>query len=258
MIAEKLKKLPFLQVLVLLFLTVPVFAQDDADIYSLWPFTDKDNVSLQAASSLHKPARFWREKIIVNGTELQLDISLVEDRLKDIRLQLGKLFRGRQDVFMGGNANSILLQEIQKDGSLKRQYYLELSGIQPVLLFEMVLPPGQRKHAAEEDWPAELPFVHGATELTSMRFPARDAVYGACCFREKLMPQVLGEMTDALGAMGWEKVSREADNVFEGTGEVFLKDNAGKLLILGIVNEPGGRGVRVSMYTRAIHEGEEK
>lgn len=66
------------------------------------------------------------------------------------------------------------------------------------------------------------------------------------------MPQVLGEMTNSLEAMGWQKVSREADNVFEGTGEVFLKDNSSKLMILGIAPDADGRGVRVSMYTRPI------
>ena len=200
---------------------------------------------------MQKTSRFWQEKIVVNGTELMLDISLVETPLKELQVNLSKFFSGRKDVFIGGNSNSILLQEIQKDGSLKRQYYLELSGIHPVLLFEMIIPPGRRKYS-EEDWPSELPFVHGAENMTSMKFPVRNAVYGAFSLKEKLMPQVLGEMTNSLEAMGWQKVSREADNVFEGTGEVFLKDNSSKLMILGIAPDADGRGVRVSMYTRPI------
>lgn len=72
------------------------------------------------------------------------------------------------------------------------------------------------------------------------------------------MPQVLGEVTDQLVSMGWEKVSREADHVFEGTGEVFLKDNGTQLMILGLVSHNGGEDVRVSMYTRPIRKGEQK
>lgn len=250
MLAEPFRKQKLLPVLVLLFFALPVFSQD-ANIYSLWPFSENGNVSLESAASMQKVSRFWQEKIIVNGTELQLDISLVETPLKELQVTLSKLFSGRKDVFIGGNSNSILLQEIQPDGSLKRQYYLELSGIHPVLLFEMVIPPGRRKYS-EEDWPAELPFVHGAENMTSMKFPVRNAVYGAFSLKDKLMPQVLGEMTDQLESMGWQKVSRESDNVFEGTGEVFLKDNSSKLMILGIAPDADGRGVRVSMYTRPI------
>ena len=250
MLAEPFRKQKFLPVLVLLFFALPVFSQD-ANIYSLWPFSENGNVSLESAASMQKVSRFWQEKIIVNGTELQLDISLVETPLKELQVTLSKLFSGRKDVFIGGNSNSILLQEIQQDGSLKRQYYLELSGIHPVLLFEMIIPPGRRKYS-EEDWPAELPFVHGAENMTSMKFPVRNAVYGAFSLKDKLMPQVLGEMTDQLESMGWQKVSRESDKVFEGTGEVFLKDNSSKLMILGIAPDADGRGVRVSMYTRPI------
>lgn len=250
MLAEPFRKQKLLPVLVLLFFALPVFSQD-ANIYSLWPFSENGNVSLDSAASMQKVSRFWQEKIIVNGTELKLDISLVETPLKELQVNLSKLFSGRKDVFIGGNSNSILLQEIQPDGSLKRQYYLELSGIHPVLLFEMIIPPGRRKYS-EEDWPSELPFVYGAENMTSMKFPVRNAVYGAFSLKDKLMPQVLGEMTDQLESMGWQKVSRESDNVFEGTGEVFLKDNSSKLMILGIAPDADGRGVRVSMYTRPI------
>lgn len=250
MMRELLRNLKLLLFPALLFFAAPVFAQD-ANIYSLWPFSDSGSISLETSASMQKTSRFWQEKIVVNGTELMLDISLVETPLKELQVNLSKFFSGRKDVFIGGNSNSILLQEIQKDGSLKRQYYLELSGIHPVLLFEMIIPPGRRKYS-EEDWPSELPFVHGAENMTSMKFPVRNAVYGAFSLKEKLMPQVLGEMTNSLEAMGWQKVSREADNVFEGTGEVFLKDNSSKLMILGIAPDADGRGVRVSMYTRPI------
>lgn len=250
MMRELLRNLKLLLFPALLFFAAPVFAQD-ANIYSLWPFSDSGSISLETSASMQKTSRFWQEKIVVNGTELMLDISLVETPLKELQENLSKFFSGRKDVFIGGNSNSILLQEIQKDGSLKRQYYLELSGIHPVLLFEMIIPPGRRKYS-EEDWPSELPFVHGAENMTSMKFPVRNAVYGAFSLKERLMPQVLGEMTNSLEAMGWQKVSREADNVFEGTGEVFLKDNSSKLMILGIAPDADGRGVRVSMYTRPI------
>ena len=250
MMRELLRNLKLLLFPALLFFAAPVFAQD-ANIYSLWPFSDSGSISLETSASMQKTSRFWQEKIVVNGTELMLDISLVETPLKELQVNLSKFFSGRKDVFIGGNSNSILLQEIQKDGSLKRQYYLELSGIHPVLLFEMIIPPGRRKYS-EEDWPSELPFVYGAENMTSMKFPVRNAVYGAFSLKEKLMPQVLGEMTNSLEAMGWQKVSREADNVFEGTGEVFLKDNSSKLMILGIAPDADGRGVRVSMYTRPI------
>lgn len=224
------------------------------DVYSLWPFSDADTATLDAVSALQNPAKFWSEKIIVNGTELQLDISLLETPIGELHKNYRQLFHGRKDVLMGGNSNSLLLQQVQKDGSLKRQYYLELSGIYPVLLFEMVLPPGLRKPTAD-DWPAELPFLQGAEDITCMNFPVRDATFGAFRIDNALVPQVLSDLALRLEGMGWEKVARETDAVFEGSGEVFLKDGASRILILGVSKTRNGDGVRVSMYTRAISSG---
>lgn len=85
-----------------------------------------------------------------------------------------------------------------------------------------------------------------------MSFPVRKAVYGAYRVPNSTNAQVLSDLAERLKANGWSPVSRESDNVFTGSGEVFLKENPSSILILGTVQEKDRNGVRVSMYSRPL------
>lgn len=222
-----------------------------ADVYWLWPSGGRDSGE-SASAALEKmlnPKPFWKEKIQVNGTDLELRISLVECPLTEI----AELLRAerKSNVSLMAGANSILLQEARPGGSLLRRYFLQLSGVHPALLFEMALPPDM-KTMDPAAWPADLPLIAGAEDLTLMKFPARSALFGAYTVRNASVPQTLDDLTVRIGALGWERVSRESDHVFEGTGEVFLKEKPSALLILGLRQENGRKAVRVSLYTRPL------
>lgn len=234
---------------ILLLLTAAALPQLRADIFSLLPFSPRNPASLTALSDSMGPKRFWKEKINVNGTDMFMEIFLIDRSLRDIAAQVrqGK----KQNIAVFANSNSLLLEEPGKDGSLLRTYYLELSSVRPVLQFKMLIPAG-RKTMKAADWPSELPLVAGAEELTCMRFPARNALYGGFLVRKAVVPQVLSDMSDRIAAKGWNPVSREADNVFKGSGEVFMKENPSSIMILGIARDSSGKGVRVSIYTRNL------
>ncbi len=217
-----------------------------ADVYTLWPFKDR-TASLSAYTEFFQPKKFWTERIRVNGRDLELEIFLIDMPLAEIAKKIPSSLDPEIQVLNG--ANSLLLQEKQNDGSMKRVYFLSLSGIQPVLQFQMVLPP-ERLIPARQDWPAELPYMENAAEVTCMEFPVRNAVFGAFFLENTTVPQALGNLTSGITASGWEKVSRESDHVFSGSGEVFMKSNPQSIMILGIVKN--GDGVRVSMYSRPL------
>lgn len=231
----------------MLFLPLPL----SADVYWLWPSAGNISGGLPVPELVKvlNPKPFWKENIQVNGMDLVLRISLIDRPLTDI----ATLLRTKHDrnTSLMVNSNSLLLQETRPDGSLLRQYFLQLSGVQPALSFEMVLPP-DRKKMDPGSWPAELPLIAGSEDLTFMKFPVRSALFGAYTVRNASVPQTLDDLAVRIGALGWERVSRESDNVFQGTGEVFLKEKPSSLLILGLRKESAGKGVRVSIYTRPL------
>ncbi|MBR3707923.1 MAG: hypothetical protein IKM17_02800, partial [Lentisphaeria bacterium] len=112
-------------------------------------------------------------------------------------------------------------------------------------------PPGRRT-ATRNDWTKELPLIADAEDMTCMEFPVRRAAFGAFLLKNATVPQVLSDLTVRIRAMGWEQVSREADDVFTGSGEVFLKHDPYSIMILGVTAH--NDGVRVSMYSRPIEK----
>ncbi len=233
-------------------LVLPLAAR--ADVFTLWPFSPDRNDGTMSTASMDKvfdAKNFWREDIVVNGSPMTLNVALLEtDRpfTELARLLIGRAGKG---VAVSANANSLLMQEPQADGSMLRRYYLQLSGVSPVLLFQIVLPKDRHK-CGVEDWPADLPFIMDATELVCMKFPARDAVYGSFTVQGAQVQQVMNDLSARIMANGWSAVSQEVENLFEGSGEVFLKEDPQAVFILGIAPMPGNSGVKVSMYTRKL------
>jgi len=158
-----------------------------AEVFSLLPFSTKDPASLTALSDSMDPKRFWTERINVNGADMTMEIYLVNRTIRDVAAQVRST--KSKDVSVFANSNSLLLQEVRKDGSILRTYYLELNGVSPVLEFKMVIPAKHRTLNAA-DWPSELPLIAGAKELTCMRFPVRNAVYGSFLLPNATVPQV--------------------------------------------------------------------
>lgn len=224
-------------------LSVPLYGE----VYSLWPFSGSGSSAetLSGAESRN----FWKEKIRVNGTDMELEIFLLERTLKDVAGSLRKDSGRKQNVYAAGN--SLLVEEAEKNGSVKRTFYLELPGVHSLLQFQMILPPGRRT-ATRNDWTKELPLIADAEDMTCMEFPVRRAVFGAFLLKNATVPQVLSDLTVRIRAMGWEQVSREADDVFTGSGEVFLKHDPYSIMILGVTAH--NDGVRVSMYSRPIEK----
>ncbi len=217
-----------------------------AEVYKLFPFNRK-SASLTEIAEYSQPKKFWTEQIRVNGKMLTLEIFLLETTLEDLAKTIAAGVKPEVQTMHG--ARSILLQEKQPDGSMKRVYYLALNGIRQVLQFQMVLP-AERLIPARKDWHDQLPYMEDAKDVTCMEFPVRGAVFGAFQLEKTTVAQTLDSMSSKISALGWEQIGRERDQVFTGSGEVFMKSNPQSMLILGVTQN--GDGVRVSMYTRPL------
>lgn len=222
---------------ILILLTVPLLLP--AEVFSLWPFSGSRSLGTDDAT---RPASLWTEKVIVNGRSLDLAVSLNQNPLDVCYRNLRKLY---PDASFAANANSLLVEYKLKNGLRRRLYLLSISGIYPVISFSMDLPPADMKPS---DWPAEFPLPAGATPVMTMRFPKRDAVYGAFS-SEFDIQQTLPGLAASLKSMGWNSVSGEHLNPADGTGEVFLKNDPPSLLIIGLTPQKE-RGCFGSLYQR--------
>lgn len=231
-----------------------------ADVYSLWPFSAQDLKNAEKKENGEKktlppgvlpvqPKNFWQEDVIVNGNKLRLNIYLLEGKWEEIAAY------ARQNAVKGsalmGNSNSLYIQNPVKNGMILRTYYLHLSDTYPMLMFQMSLPQNRLK-MARNLWPQELPLLSNAENLNCMQFPARDALYGSYDVADKSVSQVLSTISANAAAAGWAPVSGETKQLYEGAGEVFHKEDPSRVLILGLQELPGGKGTRITLYTRKL------
>lgn len=235
-----------------LFLNVSLLA----DVYSLWPFMPpKDTKKVQdqkdgvPAGVPVQPKRFWQEDVIVNGNKLRLNIYLLEGKWEEIAAH-AKQTAVKGSAIMG-NSSSLYIQNPVKDGMILRTYYLNISDRYPMLMFQMSLPQNRLK-MAKNLWPESLPLLNNATELNCMQFPARNALYGSYDMVNMNISQALSTLSATVAAGGWAPVSGESKMLHGGSGEVFYKENPSRVLILGLQELPGGKGTRVSLYTRQL------
>ena len=210
-----------------------------AEVFSLWPFSGNESIGVEEAT---RPAPLWTEKVIVNGRSLELGVALNRNSLEVCRNNLRKLY---PNASFAENANSLLAEIKLKNGLRRRIYLLAIDGIYPVISFSMDLPPSGMKAG---EWPSEFPLPPGATPVMTMRFPARNAVYGA--FTSSFdVRQTLPSLASSLQSMGWSSVSGEHQNPLTGSGEIFLRNDSSSMLVIGLTPRKDG-GCFGTIYQR--------
>lgn len=228
-----------------------------ADVYVLWPFSPpKDTKPVQGgaqndlpAAAPVRPKKFWQEDVIVNGNKLRLNIYLLEGKWDEIAAHAKKTAVKGSAIM--GNSSSLFIQNPPENGLIQRTYYLHLSGEYPMLMFQMSLPEN-RLNMAKKQWPQEFPLLNNATNLNCMQFPARNALYGSYDVTTMNKNQALSTVSATIALAGWVPVSGESRMQHEGSGEVFYKEKPSRVLILGLQEIPGGKGTRISLYTRQL------
>lgn len=232
--------------MLLLLLAAPFCCQ--AEVYSLWPFGKgkSGSAAFTAPSDTLPTRRFWKEKVRVNGTDLVMDISIVDLPYDDAVAVLRKTFPG---AVTARNASGFMLSLIEKDGKQKRVLLLSLAGANPTLQFSMDLPP-RTGTAAQADWPKTIPLPAGAERLFVIHFPERKADFASCFMPGQTRPQVLADMASRLQAQGWNAASGEIADPFRSSGEVFFKEKPMEILLLGAAEKE--QGVMMTVYTRPL------
>lgn len=210
------------------------------DVFSLWPFSASGG-SIEDAV---KPVDLWTERILVDGHPLEMSISLLQNDFASCEANLRKMY---PKASFAANRNSLLVEIRKKNGIRRRLYLLALEGVYPAILFSMDLPPGKLNPG---EWPSEFPLPGGAVPVSVMRFPQRNAVYGA--FTSPFDGgQVLGDLAASLKSAGWKSVSSEHRDPFTGTGEVFLNDTSSEILVIGFSPMKKG-GCFGTLYKRKL------
>lgn len=232
-----------------MFLTIVASAPLHADVFSLWPFSGNQaqggNGSGNLASIL-EPKAFWNEKLSINGTQLELNIGLVDLSMRDaVNLLRAQFPKAR----FAANESSVLFEQPLNKKMRRRIYLLKLHGVNQLLQFSMDVPE-KMPEAPLSLWPSELPLPPGAKELQVMQFPKRNATFGAFT-SIYTKEQVLADMTALLRAAKWTPMSKESENVFQGTGNLFMKQSPMSILLLGTLPIEKNE-TRVNLYLRPV------
>lgn len=218
----------------------------NADVFSLWPFaTSKSGASNTDMSNALSQKKLWDEKVIVNGNELSLGISLLDTPMDEAVAAMRRLFP-KASIAM--NSNSALFEIKLADGTRRRTYLVELNGMAPVLQFSMDVPPSSE--ISKPVWPENLPLPPGATPMLTMKFPKRNSDYGMFSSPYN-KDQVINDIMKSLNAAGWKSAGKESSSNPElSTGDVFIRDNPLEIMILGVTGTNGT--CRGTMYARPL------
>jgi len=236
-------------------LAVPCVSR--ADVFSIWPFgggakAGSADVSAESAedtlTALVGATQFWSEKVTVNGQNLTMKISMSDQPLSLVRSSVLKLF---PDAQVAGNENSLLMRRPLSDGGSQRIFLLQLRGMNPLLQFTTVLPKDRVAECPIGLWPAEFPLVSGASNLQLMKFPNRGSLFGTYEIADSEMGPVVDDLAAKIGYAGWVPATIEHSDLFEGSGEIFMKKDPDELLLFGAVRDVTGT-VQVSFYTRKL------
>ena len=220
------------------------------DVFTIWPFSGggakpSGNNSGSNVIDILQATKLWSEPVIINGRRLSLGISLVRSDLKTCVIQLRDLY---PKASMARNSNSVLMNIKLANEMQRRIFLIELNGPFPVIAFSMDIP---KKIPDRFSWPSDIPIPSGATPISYMEFPKRDATYGHFSFTAASASQALGEMKSSLSAMGWKAVTRESSTSI-AEGEIFLRDNPKSIMIVNLSlskNSSTGKG---SVYLRPL------
>ena len=227
-----------------------------ADVFSIWPFGGGARVGADISAesaedtlaALTGSTQFWSEKVTVNGQNLTMKISMSDQPLSRVRSSVLKLF---PDAQAAGNENSLLMKRPLSDGGSQRIFLLHLRGMNPLLQFTTVLPKDRVAECPRSLWPAEFPLMPGAQNLQLMQFPNRGSFFGTYEIADSEMGPVADDLVAKIGHAGWAPATIEHSDLFEGSGEIFMKKDPDELLLFGAVRDATGT-VQVSFYTRKL------
>ena len=229
-----------------------------ADVFSIWPFgsgaakSGTSDISAESAedtlASLLDATQFWSEKVTINGQDMTMKISMSDQSLPLVRASVMKMF---PDAQAAGNESSLLMRRPLQDGASQRIFLLQLRGMNPLLQFTTVLPKDRAQECPLSLWPKDFPLAAGASNLQLMRFPNRGSSFGTYEVRNSEIAPVMDDLAAKILSAGWAPATIEHADLFEGTGDVFMKKDPDALLLLGLVRDATG-SVQVSFYTRKL------
>lgn len=215
------------------------------EVFSLWPFRRSAPSSVLSADKLFNGEAMREEKVVVNGIELAMSISIIDaDPAEALRMLKKRYPKGSAAM----NGNGLLFSTPPENGFVRKILIAVPDGIGKGVMFAMTVP--EKGFGENPQWPSSLPFPAGAQALQVISFPQRKAVYGL--LRSSLRKEeLLSNISMLLKAEGWVSPSKESGTA-GGSGEIMLSPDAKEIILVGITPVKGSSFTQVSLYRRRL------
>lgn len=239
-----IKRKVIFSVLCLFFLSQNIYCE----VFTLWPF-GKGSAKKTSGGSLAEALNgkvLWTEPVKINGVDLNLTMMFIETNIEESLRMLKSMY---PDAVYSFNEGSLLVTVLEKDGTRKRIYLIEIGGDYPVLQFSMTLP---EKLPARFSWPSALPLPSGASPQTAMVFPNRNSSYGVFDTNVPFNAS-LNEVVGTLESSGWKSVAKESSNS-SARGEVLVKKSPLSMLIINYSPKSDSNTSTATVYTRPLEK----
>lgn len=220
-----------------------------ADVFTLWPFSEKESSANDSSASFDmldsvldaKP--LWNEPVTINGQPLELGISLIRSPYAECLLKIKTLYPNAKALRSSGSS----LYEVQhNDGTKERVYLVNAGGRFPVIQFTLTLSNSFPKVPDTNSY-RDLPVPTSATAKTTMSFSKRQA-----SFCEFVFPgprkQAIADMKMSLFADGWLTIGQQNGI---NDGEFFYKDNPRQVIVFSVKDNKDGSSTG-AVYKKAL------
>lgn len=224
-------------------LLVYVFSMPElfSEVYLNGPGKGDDGGESAAPLPLNEH-KLWTEHVVVNGVDLAIEISLLDEPFSICLPRMKKLY---PDALMSSNPKSLLF-EIMKNGVKRRIYIIGIGGIYPSIQFAVDMPQNIPENFT---WPRELPLPPGSVPQRYVALPDRDSVLGS--FRSVSDPKTTVDMlASLLESDGWVPAGAGKNVNSDSPGGVFLKSNPLRVMnVAAEKNKSGDCFATVYMHT---------
>ena len=206
-----------------------------ADVFTLWPVRKGAGGKASAGNILDGMSKqlLHKEKIVVNGVPLEMEISLADTPF-DILISQLKNSLGQNDFTVQGSTVRI---GYPISRNRVERWLLVRGKERQTTIFHMIAPA---KLPPPEGWPRELPPLPLGAEITQVtQLPGHNGIQGAFRNAQEHPHSILRHWSRYLEGEGWIAAGAEASVTRSSGGDLFIRTRKGREVIWVSVGEDG-------------------
>ncbi len=231
-----MRKIVFVFILILFSIVI------QAEVFTLRPYSGGGSVLESKVDLIPGIDReiLFTEPVIVNGTDLKLEVRRINSTFDNLILFLKKNF-DRKELCAAGDTVRVAYKTGKNQ--VERWLVVNSGDGKPLTMFCITSP---LKLPKPGEWPSSLPPLPVGAEITRIvEFPRRKAVYGSFENSASTPEQLLRSTSDFLRGNGWQAAGNEADPSIQGNGDLFLRAKPRELMWISYGADGNG-----ACYTR--------